>query len=70
MSAIIHIGHSIKEELRRQGRSVTWLSCQLGTHRKTIYRIFNSYSIDTQTLFRISKLLGRNFFEEYSKQLK
>ena len=69
MAELIHIGHIIQEELRAQGRTVTWLAQQLNIHRRACYRIFDNYSIDTQLLFRISQLLGRNFFEEYSNKL-
>ena len=66
MAEPIHIGHIIREELRQQGRTVTWLAQQLNIHRRACYRIFDNYSIDTQLLFRISQLLGRNFFAEYA----
>lgn len=69
MAEPIHIGHIIRDELREQGRSVTWLAKQLNLHRRACYRIFDCYSIDTHLLFRISLLLGRNFFLEYSVRL-
>jgi len=70
MAEPIHIGHIIQEELRTQGRSVTWLARQLGTSRMACYRIFHCYSIDTHLLYRISSLLGKNFFEAYSQVLE
>ena len=66
----VNIGQAIREEMDRTGRTVTWLSKQLGTNRMACYRIFNSFSIDTQMLFRISVLLGRDFFTLYSEALK
>ncbi len=66
MAEPIHIGHIIQEELRKQGRTVTWLARQLNIDRRVCYRVFDSYSIDTQVLFKISGLLGRDFFAEYS----
>ena len=69
MAEPIHIGHIIQEELRTQGRTVTWLAKQLNLQRRACYRIFDSYSIDTHLLFRISKLLDRNFFEEFTLRL-
>ena len=69
MSEPIHIGHTIEEELRSQGRSVVWLARQLGTSRMACYRLFHGYSIDTQVLFRISELLGRDFFAVYSGRI-
>lgn len=70
MACNVNIGKEIHEELLRQRRTVTWLSCELGISRMACYRIFNSYSIDTQLLLRISTLLGRDFFLLYSEQLK
>lgn len=69
MAEPIHIGHIIQDELRSQGRSVTWLARQLGISRMACYRIFHSYSIDTQVLYKISELLGRNLFEVYVERL-
>ena len=66
----VNIGQAIREEMDRTGRTVTWLSKQLGTNRMACYRIFNSFSIDTQMLFRISVLLGFDFFALYSDSLK
>ena len=70
MAKNVNIGQSIREEMSRKGISVAWLSRQLGTSRMTCYRIFESYSIDTQMLLRISELLGRDFFALYSSALK
>lgn len=70
MAELIHIGHIIQEELRSQGRSVAWLARQLGTSRMACYRLFRNYSIDTHMLFRISGLLGKDFFAEYSRRLR
>jgi len=70
MAEKVNIGQTIREEMERTGRTVTWLSKQLGTNRMACYRIFNSFSIDTQMLLRISVLLGRDFFTLYSEALK
>ena len=70
MAEKVNIGQTIREEMDRTGRTVTWLSKQLGTNRMACYRIFNSFSIDTQMLLRISVLLGRDFFTLYSEALK
>lgn len=70
MADNINIGQEIRQELQRQGRTVTWLSQQLGTSRMACYRIFDCYSIDTHVLRRISLLLGRDFFKLYSESLE
>lgn len=65
----IHIGHLIRDELRRQGHTNAWLADQLDIDRRTIQRLYNKPSIDTQQLFRISKILGVDLFKHYSEQL-
>lgn len=70
MADNINIGQEIHQELVRQGRTVAWLSRQLGTSRMACYRIFDCYSIDTRLLRRISILLGRDFFDLYSQSVK
>lgn len=61
----VHIGSLIKAELKNQGRSVSWFADRLCYERSNIYRIFRSKSIDTETLFRISKILNVNFFSNF-----
>ena len=61
-----HIGNLIKEELERQGRSITWLAKQLGYSRQNAYKIFNRPWIYTDLLLKISDLLDYDFFKCYS----
>jgi len=65
-----HIGEIIKEELHRQGRSVTWLARKLYCDRTNVYNIFKRQSIDTETLLRISSILGHDFFSYYCRRLE
>ena len=65
----VHIGNLIREELRSQGRTNQWLADQLSVERCTVQRLFNKPSIDTQQLFRISKILGIDLFKFYSERL-
>lgn len=65
----IFIGKLIQEELRVQQKSVVWLARELGCNRTNIYKIFNRRSIDAELLLRISRVLGRNFFEPYIEHL-
>ncbi|MDR0988229.1 MAG: XRE family transcriptional regulator [Prevotellaceae bacterium] len=62
-----HIGHLIKEELRRQRRPAAWLAKQLCYERGNIYKIFEKPSLDTTLLLRISIILRYNFFEIISR---
>ncbi len=65
----INIGNLIRDELRRQHRTNAWLAEQLHIDRRTLQRLYNKPSIDTQYLFRISKILGKDFFCYYSDAL-
>ena len=62
-----HIGHLIKEELARQGRTVTWLAKQLECSRQNVYGIFDNRWIYTDLLLKISNVLDVDFFEVYSQ---
>ena len=62
-----HIGHLIKVELRKQGRSITWLSAQLGCSRQNMYKLFERQWIYTDLLLRISVIMDCDFFKFYSE---
>ena len=64
-----HIGQLIREELKQQGRTVTWLSKAINCDRTNIYNIFERDSIDSNLLTRISKALNKNFFEILTEEL-
>ena len=55
---MINIGQSIREELARQERTVSWLAKKLNCTRAVVYRIMAKNSIDTAMLARISVVLG------------
>ena len=67
--AMIKIGEIIREQLRDQGKTVVWFARQLSCSRNNVYKIFHSYSISTQELLRISKILNYDFFAVYSDDL-
>ena len=69
MSATLHIGHMIEAELRRQGRSVTWLAKQIPCDRTNVYKILNRTNIDIQLLVHISRILNHDFFLDISISL-
>lgn len=64
------IGILIKEELERQEHSISWFARKLSCDRSNIYRLFQKESIDTNLLARISLLLGRDFFADFSRYIK
>ena len=61
-----HIGQLIKDELEKQGRTITWLARQIGCTRSNLYKLFRNPWINTQLLFKISRTLNRDFFKECS----
>lgn len=65
----IHIGNLIRNELRRQGHTNEWLMERIGVSERTLQRLFNKPSIDTQQLFLISTVLEKDFFRDYSNAL-
>jgi len=66
---MVHIGHLIEEELRRQRRTVSWLAMELYCDRTNVYKIFRKESIDTLLLYRISVVLSHDFFKYYTNGL-
>lgn len=66
----MHIGQLIKQELEAQGRTVVWLAREMSYSRTNIYKIFDRSSIDTDVLLRVSLVLKRDFFKDYSEELK
>lgn len=66
----IHIGKTIEQVLREQGRSVSWFAKQICCERTNVYGIFQRASIDTELLLRISRVLSYDFFEEYRNALR
>ncbi|MBQ0130022.1 MAG: XRE family transcriptional regulator [bacterium] len=66
----LRIGQRIYDELKRQGRSVTWLAKQLGMERTSLYYIFRQNSIDVELLLRISAFIGHNFIQDLDNVYK
>jgi hypothetical protein len=64
----IHVGKKIKEELYRQGISVSVFAKKINRSRNVVYDIFERESIDTELLGKIGKVLGFDFFNLYSSQ--
>jgi hypothetical protein len=53
-----------------EGRSAAWLAERLNCSRSNIYKIYESRTINTNMLFRISLALEYDFFEAYSEQFR
>ncbi|MBR6250587.1 MAG: hypothetical protein IKR17_05255 [Bacteroidales bacterium] len=69
MTTKIHIGHAIRDELKQQRRSASWLATELNCDRTNVYDIFNRTTIDTELLARISEILHFDFFNILSHGL-
>lgn len=67
---MIHIGEQIKQKMKERQRTVVWLAKQLSCSRTNIYKIFEKYSVDTDTLTKISTILEFDFFSLYSDYIK
>lgn len=67
MKTNIAIGTIIRDELRRQGKTNQWLAEQISVNLRTVNKIFQKVSIDTQQLMFISLALKVDFFQYYSR---
>ena len=63
----IHIGSLIKNKLKEDGRSASWLAKKINCERTNVYKIFKKPSIDTSLLLKITLALKTNFFVYYSE---
>ena len=66
---MVHIGHFIRDELRRQERTPTWLARKICCGRTNIYDIFERASLDSALIYRISMALNVNIFTLLSEDL-
>lgn len=65
----IHIGHIIREQLRKDQRSASWLAREIHCTRNHVYKIFNKPSLDSNLILKISKTMHYNFFQYYSAEV-
>lgn len=66
----LRIGQRIHDELKRQGRTVSWLARQLCVERTSLYYTFLQNSIDMELLLRISFFLEHNFLQDVAEVFK
>lgn len=66
----INIGNDIREELKRQGRSVVWFADAIHTDRSNTYKLLKKKSIDLRLLMEISELLQHDFLKDCSEKLE
>ena len=65
----IHIGHLIREQLKADQRSASWLAREIGCTRNHVYKIFNRPSLDADLILKISSVWSFNFFQYYSTEV-
>lgn len=61
------IGQKIKQIIKEEGRTYSWVCKNLPTSRTNLYDVFTRTSIDTDLLKRFSKLLNHDFFQYVTK---
>ena len=64
----IHIGQLIQDQLKKDQRSVGWLSRQIPCSRNHVYKLFKRPSLDGELLLRISIVMQFNFFQYYTTE--
>ena len=65
----VNIGNEIKKKVKERQLTVVGLSRELGCHRTNIYRIFESPTVDSGILARLSIILDYDFFRLYSDDI-
>ena len=64
----IHIGLLIREQLKADQRSASWLAREIGCSRNHLYKVFRKPSLDGELLLCISLAMKFNFFLYYSAE--
>jgi hypothetical protein len=67
-SSNLHIGQLIQDQLKKDQRSVGWLSRQIPCTRNHVYKLFKKASLDADLLLRISIVMQFNFFQYYTTE--
>lgn len=65
----IHIGKVIEKEWRKGRMSGSGFAGAIGHARQNLRAILGRETMDTGLLYRISEVLGRDFFKVYSDRL-
>ena len=64
----IHIGQLIREQLKADQRSASWLAREIGCSRNHLYKVFRKSSLDGELLLSISLAMNFNFFQYYTAE--
>ena len=66
----MHVGKRIREVLDEQGRAASWLAMKIPCERTNIYNVFKREDVGVHLLSKVSRILGHDFFQELSDELK
>ena len=69
MDAGFHIGNMIQEQLKEQGRTITWFADAIHCDRSNVYKMLKRETIDLVLLMKISELLNYDFLHDCSNAL-
>jgi hypothetical protein len=58
----------LQEQLKKDQRSVGWLSRQISSSRNHVYKLFKRPSLDAAMLLHISIVMQFNFFQYYTAE--
>lgn len=67
---MLHMGNLIRQRMKEKQISVVLMAKHLSCSRNNVYKLLNKYSMDTEVLVKISRLLDFDFFELYSKEIQ
>jgi hypothetical protein len=70
MDEKIHVGELIRNQIEKEGRSVSWSSEKMSCDRTNIYKIYQRTSRDLAQLYRLCICLDYDFFAHYSEMLR
>jgi len=66
----IHFGNLIREELRKQRRSVAWFAKEMSYTRGNMYNILSRPHLNSEFLLRAAEKLHHDFFRDISDMLQ
>lgn len=66
----VHFGKIIRNELRRQGISVTAFAQEMHCDRSNMYKLFKQSHLDSGFILRASVVLHRDLFALASEELQ
>ena len=66
----VHVGEKVAEVMYQKHVSKQEFADSIGTDHSNVYRILKKESIETNQLFRYSKVLKHNFFKDLAEEFE